>query len=193
MAAIGVERADQPVNKNIIPNPSFELCHQVIATFPFSAVGDVVLKIQPLPGFDEGYEKSCKTRGVIPNSSVEIDLGESEDTYIRIEPGRHTRQQAILFLSGGKPSRVKINLRPSGLEYLNSAIRPALQKDGYGVSDAQLAVSTEYRRDNEMTPGGEFLDTGVTLSKDEIKLKIGRRCTNEQREVLTKWFNSLQE
>lgn len=192
MTAIGVEGADRPVDKNLISSPSSELRHRTIATFPLPVAGDIEFKV-PINEFDEGYESDCKKRGVIPHSTVEIDLAEREKTYTKVQSGRHTRRQALLFLAGGKPSRIKINLGSGGLEYLNMAIRPSLHDDGYRVTDAQLAISTQYQRDSEMSMEGHFLDTGVTISPEQIKLEIGKKCTNEQREVLTKWFSSLQE
>jgi len=95
------------------------------------------------------------------------------------------------FLDSVKPTEIKVYTHgEKGLDNFNITHRIYLQSMGYEISDAQLAVTT--RRASEMSGGGYYLDTGVTLSPYQVSLQIGR-CTDEQKEQLIDWFDGLKK
>lgn len=196
---------DIPDNQDrIIENPSQELLHHAVATFPLEPeIGEI--NLVAIGTRDENkYLEICKMNRIAPHTKLELEYNahgyynakqvDMETTNARdlVMAMKAQKQRTTMLLFGAQSSDIKVDTMGKGLAEFNLSIRPTLHDIGYQIHKAILAVATYETRDDGLSMGGTNISTGVELSSNSIRLQFGI-CTEEQRQKLIDWFDKVKQ
>ncbi len=171
---MSVPRPVSQENPNQIDRPNTYLREFALQTFPFKhALGQVnLIKLD-----ENGDDPSLKIKQVL-----RYDVGKG----VCVNDSIDTKET---------PNYIEINLSEGCFDHLQKSLLPAFIGEGYKVDGAYLAATTFHAKDDGGygAGGGDFLDTGVVMSRWSIWIKIGNHCTIEQKHQLENWFQKVKE
>jgi len=186
MGADILKPTDLPADKNLIQNPSPELLHFAIRTFPlnprYADIDLEVSRIQPQQ----------------PNIKLELDynprIGTFEGSFgCRTQFSTNkalVEAQTATLIKMPKPTEVEVRMGEEGFGVFNETFRQLLESSGFKITRAAIAATSYHSRDDGGFGGmaGEDMISGVTMSTMSINLR-----NPEGIPELDTWFEKVKQ